>query len=133
MRWEAFERVRSKVLTNVREESFSDIFRHDTSNNSNTGASDGINTRGRYIASLNVGEGQLRNDLSLLVCCRSPKMNIESTYRLSLRGDFFSAYFQSLNKVIPRFLNLLFEPGGQVTLQLPETFGQWLALSARKC
>lgn len=133
MRWEAFEIVCRKVLTNVRKKSLSDICRHNPSDNGNTGAPNGLNTCRRYIASLNVGKGQLRNGLFPLVFYLSSKMNMESTYRLSLRGDFFGAYFQSLDKVIPGLLNLLFETGGQVTLQLPESFRQWVALSAREC
>lgn len=116
MRREAFERVRRKALTNVRKKTFSDICRHNPSDNGNTGASNGLNTCRRYVASLNVGKGQLRNDLFPLVCYWSLKMNIKSTYRLSLRGDLFGVYFQSLDKVIPRLLNLLFETSGQVTL-----------------
>lgn len=101
MRWEAVEWVRSKVLTNVRKKPFSDISRHNPSDNGNAGASNGLNTFRRYIASLDVGKGQLRNDLFPLLCCWSPKVNMGSTYRLSLRSDFFGADFQSLDKVIP--------------------------------
>jgi len=65
--WETFERVRIKVLTNISQESFSDVFRHHPSNDSNTGAPDSFNALRRYSTSLNIREFQLRNDLLLLV------------------------------------------------------------------
>jgi hypothetical protein len=46
-------------------------------------------------------------------------MNIP--YCPSLSSDFFSAFFQDLNKLIPHLLNLLFESRGQVTLSIAKT------------
>lgn len=68
IRREALERVRIKVLTNIRKEPFSNICRHNPSDDGNTSASDGFNTRRWYITRLNIRKLQLRNDLLTLVC-----------------------------------------------------------------
>jgi hypothetical protein len=54
----------------------------------------------------------------------------QRTYRFPFGGDFFSPDFKNFNKLIPRLLNLFFEPGGQITLQISESRGQGRALSA---
>jgi hypothetical protein len=132
IRREAFERVGVKVLTNVRKEFFGDILWYHPSDDRNTGASDSFNALCRYSTSFDVRKVQLRDHLLQLVhgFVSVPREGI--TYGLSLGGDFFSPDLQSLNEVIPRLLDLLFKPGGQVTLQVTEPFRQWRAFSARE-
>jgi hypothetical protein len=55
-RREAFESMPVKILTNIGKEVFSDTFWYNSSDDGNTGTSNGSNIGRSYITSLNIGK-----------------------------------------------------------------------------